>query len=859
MATPRQVKELEKTLSIQETGKLTFAQRLLDPLFLKKMVIFGVPTALSTGVLSFVFLMDHSLHENPELHRQLISESQAYQEGLLDMSNPWNTFNADDPASYLLSLMVGADVDLRQRLSKALQKVSPERLETLAFLFSSFELNDEQKNRFAQLLIVVMSSEKALNNIERVLDILTKFSENQGARTLLKKQGLDAEVQAPALEAGEVLEEAGEEQAEEALLLGFLDIKDPKGLGDLVEMLLELPESSYEDVMKLISGLPPKYGRFMVSLAGELSGSQTRKIVAFTDKIQPEKMPIILDRLMPLGTGKIMSTVNVLSSIPSKNLNSMIDLTSKFNRAEFESMVSLVTKTSQSDLAKLLSIGVRVNDAVFANMTIMTDKFDGGYVAKVISVASNLDASSVANMINMDKRLDLNMSKKGIDVLFQLKNKTVQADMLSEAKVLNRDNLSKSVEVMDEVKIDTVEKMVSLSKGLNKADTKNKMASQLFRVMKPSDKYVRGTVYDIREPTAVAGVRGKTGLRQAATTDVTITAAEFPYTPPQLKAESKKVKVQRVESLVDKMTLIDDNLLNEDLIQKSDELDDRGLVRGADVYINLDLGPDGKRAHRLVNTYKRADVNLRTSAIDTLRDIDASHVNAAVDIVHQADKNLMRDSIVFAERLKYRLGDEEGLRATERVINVASRVDKNKERRRGLDALNRERDVRLRRILKQVDGATEPAFLDSPQNAEAPILFNGRRINVITELYHDWDAKYPKETPTQRTPAVKMADTLSGSHGLVLGAKNGQGISRYVTQDRKLFRIAQYLDEDPVVLDNRVRLVTERPMQVPHAGTVNVDGFTTRVTETNFVIRTPEDVLAKKNLNTEAASQNSGL
>jgi hypothetical protein len=282
------------------------------------------------------------------------------------------------------------------------------------------------------------------------------------------------------------------------------------------------------------------------------------------------------------------------------------------------------------------------------------------------------------------------------------------------------------------------------------------------------------------------------------------------------------------------------------------------LVRGADVYIDLDLGADRQRAHRLVDTYKRSDKNMRTSAIDTLHDIDQLHVNAAIDMAHQADIDLMRESIIYTERLKYRLGEQEGLKASERVINVASRVNTNQERRRGLAALQKERDVRVRRILKQVDGNTEPAYLDAPTGSTANILFNGRRINTIVELYHELDEASPKESPSQRTPAVKLADTLSGGYGLVLGATDGQGISRYVTQERKLFRIRQYLDETKEQLDRRVELVTRRPIQVPHAGSVTVNGFRQTVRETEFVIQDPE-VIDINNADSPIPINNKGL
>jgi hypothetical protein len=237
-----------------------------------------------------------------------------------------------------------------------------------------------------------------------------------------------------------------------------------------------------------------------------------------------------------------------------------------------------------------------------------------------------------------------------------------------------------------------------------------------------------------------------------------------------------------------------------------------------------------------VNTYGRVAVDYRTSAIDTLHDIESPQVNAAIDIAHLADDDLAKDSIRFVERLKYRLGEKGGLAATERVINVASRVDTNEARRKGLDALVQERDVRLRRILKQVDGNTEPLYKDYnndvafDDNFSEGVLFNGKRIETMTNKYLELREETPSSSPVQRTPAVELADALAGSDGVTLGATDRGGLSRHVEQHRKLFRIAQYLDESEEDFNFRVEEVTRRPVQVTH-----------RV-EQNFDIRNPEPI-----------------
>ena len=545
-----------------------------------------------------------------------------------------------------------------------------------------------------------------------------------------------------------------------------------------------------------------------------------------------------------------MHVVDILEDVPASDVNLLASLVSGFSRNDFLALISIAEKTNNAKLAMLLNVGKQLSSSTFASATRMVDDFNGAYASKAIDIMGNLNSADITSLTSMQNRLTGEDAKKGIDVLHELRNGSSQSDLLKEAGYLSRENLSKGIQVMDDVKIETVAQMVTISKGLNNSRSKNQLADQLYRIRNPYDDSVRGTVYTVRTPTAVAGVRGKARFEATNTSEADSTAysVAYPYKPPKLSSEPKKQTVQRIEKLVQKIVDINDNQLNEKLLERSDDLDNRGLVRGADVYIDLELGNDQKRAHRLVDTYGRTDVQYRTSAIDTLHDLDKKHVNAAVDIVSVSDDKLLKDSITFSERLKVRLGDKEGLDATARAINVASRVETNTERQRGLDALSMERDVRVRRILKQVDGNMEPPALDAPAISDK-ILFDHARINRITDLYLDLRDKVPQDSPSQRTPAIELADVLSSSEGLTLGAKDRAGTSRYITQERKLFRIAQYLDEPQVTLDFRVTNITDRPIQVTHAN------------EDNFIVKNPDAVKDVKSgvLLIKPESSNAGL
>jgi hypothetical protein len=814
-------------------------QRLASPMFRKKFLVFGLPSLLVAGTLGGIALMDHFLFQNPNIEKQLLAKQNSYGARLLDMSNPWGTLSSDDPAAFLMAMLGSADSTLREKFQQVLGKLTPERLEKLARIFNTIEFSEKQKARFARLLVYVLGSESGAAKLERVFDIMQRLSEAKMAKAKtandgeMENQALDQVakegLEAPATGEGQT---AGEKTGVGDVLVGFLDIEDPAVFDELVEMLIQLPEALYNEIMNIVVSLPPKYSRQLIDLVQSLNANQTKKVVGLLEQMDPPKIPPLMDQLFALQTSQLLHVVDVLSEIPSSDLNLLATLISSFSKSDFLALVSIAEKTNNTKLAELLQVGKRINSSNFASATQMLDSFSGQYVNKAIDIMGNLSNADINSLTNMETRLNNADAKKGIDVLYSLRNASTQSDLLKEAGYLSRENLGRGIQVLDDVKVATVEQVVSVSKGLSNSKSKNQLADQLYRIRNPYDYSVRGTVYSVRSPTAVAGVRGKPREAGEVVAETTYGVA-YPYKPPQLVKEPDKKLINRVENLVQKIVDINDNQLNEKLLEHSDDLDTRGLVRGADVYIDLELGNDQKRAHRLVETYGRTDVQYRTSAIDTLHDIDNKHVNAAVDIVATSDDKLLKESIEYSERLKARLGNKEGLAATSRAINIASRVETNEERQRGLDALELERDVRVRRILKQVDGNMEPLVIDAPAISDN-ILFNHKRIMRITDLYHELRDKYPQASPSQRTPAIELADVLAGADGLTLGAKDGAGTSRFITQERKLYRIAQYLDETKEVLDFRVFYITSRPITVLHNQ------------EDNFVVKRPEAIKDKK-------------
>jgi len=309
--------------------------------------------------------------------------------------------------------------------------------------------------------------------------------------------------------------------------------------------------------------------------------------------------------------------------------------------------------------------------------------------------------------------------------------------------------------------------------------------------------------------------------------------------------------------LINQLYNINDTSLNTELLDVSDDLSDLSLYRGAEVITAIDINAndlskpssDGTRfkteqavtlskssrqntrVHRLVTIQRQLNRKERSSAIDTLHDLDSKeHRKAAIDLGFYADKPLLADSIAYTENLRFRLGHDDGLDASKRLIVLASRINENslseydqsrdsqeetfltlnKARQAGLDALQNERESRVRQILKQTTK-------ESDVYGNTRTYASGGNILRIISLYRRLDSMEPKSNPFERTRAAELADALSSSDGITLGPSGLAGVSRVVTQETKIRRMNEYLSQSYSELWNRrVIGLTDRPILVSH-------------------------------------------
>jgi hypothetical protein len=803
----KDIKDLEKVLGNQGSQGVSSTSTLGWGGWGRRVVTFGVPALVTAGVMASVVMVDLYLHENPEVKARLEREQFARMAGHMDMSNPWGVFDPEDPTSFLMTLFSGTSPELKKKFREAVAKLSPEKLRLLSTLLGAIDFTQSQKEKFARLMVVALSGDRGSERLSRALDIVERLATKKAIRKKAKATDVEGAVEQEVLEGEPQLEEAIEEDAVSesvgSSLLVFLDVQEPAAFDRVLEVLVALSPDVYESVMGVISDLPAQYTRQLIEVVNELSTSETKTVIGVLERVN--NLPPLLDQLFQLSNSQIVSTAKVLEGVGTSNLNTLVDLTRGFSRNEFGTVVDVLGSTSEG--GTFIGIGKKIGSNRFAQAAEVAVQFQGQYLNNLIGIMDKVNNVAVGDLITVFNKMNLTTSKESIDVLDRLGNSTTQGDLLREATYLSRENLQKGVEVMDNVKTTSVRQLIEISKGQAKSDVKNKMASQLHRLHGVGDGFIAGVrsqeeAATIRSPVTVAGVRGKV-------------ISNYAYPSYSNTSETYSLAKNRVENFIYKMTIVGSDSVNEDLILQSDDLSDRSLARGAEVFINLDTGYGKKRARRLVDTYKRVDLAHRETAIDTMHDLDTyEHVNAALDSATEMDNDLLKDSVAYTERLRHRLGQREGVAATKRLINIASKVNTNDERRSGLEALKQEREVRVRRILKQVDGNDD--------------IFDEQKIVRISNIYHDLKEQFPQDTPNQRTPAIKLADALASSDGLTLGAKSRQGTSRYVTQDRKLFRINQYLQETDAELNQRIEAVTSRPVQVSHRR------------EDNFIINSPE-------------------
>jgi hypothetical protein len=750
-----------------------------------------VPIALIGGILYSIVALDGYLFENPELKEKLEAEAKAYEKNLTEMvaNNPWGNSTASDSKYFFSSFFIGMKPDLKQKLMAVLDKLPDDQINFLMQIFTVIELDNAMKSQLILVFETLLKDPaKGVNKVSRLVDIIKKISE-KSAEIKKAEEGIRAKTGQDESSDTQTQEELGIGATQDGIaniefITNLLTIENPESLNYLLEEIIDLSGTTYNKLVDVLAKITDKNGETLIEVMEQLSETDTRNIVKLLSNINPK----IADKLLPNVVAKL--PVSKVPVIVNAALKLGVDLQEEFadTISDFSSIdhMLLLAEFVDRQTPKTVNqfVGVingKVNIKLFESLTVTLKRL-GGEVSDIVDIMAQ---KKFTNAI-IDKGNDLlgdtlkaDNAKEAVRILSKLGAPTIQKEMIEEADQLDRDNANKAIEVYKEIKIKSVEESIKVSQTIN-IKSKNRMASQLYRLKE----------YKVKTPTAVAGVRGKpkqVGRIRGVT-------------------RTQYKRIDRIEKVINKVFSLKQKDVTEAMLETSEDLEDNHLRKAGDILLDLDIETDQQRALRLMTSYRRLNRDRREDAIEVLDDMDVSHVSAAVDIAHKANSKLLNDSVDYTTNLRKRLGETEGMLATMRVVNIASRVKTNKERQLGLDQLWKEREARVRRILIQTDGHND--------------IFDRQVITSMSQLYKDLDEKFPKKSIQHRTPAVKLADTLSGSEGITLGTlASGGGKSRRITQEKKLERIAQYLSNDPdeqSKLDRRVEFLTKRPMSVPH-------------------------------------------
>lgn len=810
--------------------------------FWVKSAIYVAPVAIVSFVFASLVNVDDYFFDNPDELREMELNQMAYQESLLDMSNPWNRININDPASFLMSLFVGADAEILKKLKQVIAELGQDKLLFLTDILRMVELSDAQRDRFVVLISTMLKSDAGLEKLPVLVDLLKSLEEAEKEALQQKATGEVQVVQAEAVEPNVLLQP--EFTSEEEINLSLVDLlttDKPEALNFLLDSMLMLSPSEYQKLVSLMTSLGVIRTEKLLTLLDNLSLSNVKKLVVILSTLDASTLRSVVDRLDVIPLSLVDDLIQFASRLSNKEIKQLFTVTASFSQSNFKTFVNLHEEMSLPTIKASFSIYSQLNDSDVKSLSInILDNYVGKTtdLKLIVETLGGFSSGTVKTFISNFEYLS-NEAFKDLPFIFRKLNSNNDKERLvEEASFISLNNRERALEVFRTIQSDSVAKVLDISTNLSGSSSKTKLFEQAYRIhdFSPGESDNSGRI--------ISG-----------------------YTP-RTTVHNSNTKVV-LEGLVDQLYSINDKNLNTDLLDLSDDLSDVSLYRGAEVVTDIDIQATdlskpsagfskpgegvtlskakrrGTRVHRLVQIQRQLTRNERASAIDTLHDIDTrKHRKAAIDLGFYADTALLKDSIGYSEQLRHRLGYEDGLEANKRLVVVASRVDNdamneynstraseeeyystlNKARQAGLDALQNEREDRVGKILKQTTKDIDPYGYKKT-------FESGKNVMKIVSLYRRLDTMEPKESRFHRTRAAELADALASSEGLILGPNGPAGVSREVTQETKLRRIDEYLDLPYDILwERRVISLTDRPLIVPH------------ITEHQFGVPDPEKV-----------------
>lgn len=746
----------------------------------------AVALTIVAMILGSIAWFDKVLSDNPDLKQQLEQQQIAYMESLANSvkDNPWGSTieSVENPKAYLMAMFIGKSPAFRAKLSNILDSIPESKILFLVRVFKSVELSDAQLNRFIALVDRIINSNNAAPKLQGMINI--------AERAVKEKLKKSKESETP-LEQTQDSEE-GKEKAQEGEEL--TDIEQPldmkeEDVEDAIDLLTVEDPEAIDDLLTAIAELPPELAAMVTDILGSLAGADSDKLLAILDqfnrggikavvsllaKLSNQSVKSLVNRYDSANKGQITKATKVLNQLPPPTTEKLIKVTSSLSNRTFFTAVDLVSSFDNRSVGTFIAIGGKVGGSKFADVVDLLDSVNGQTQKSALELMDNISNSHISKLLTVSNKLNPTEIRKGVDVLYDVRSSTLQQNAIEIFDNLSSKNLKNAIGVMDQISLDSTKKSIRLTHEFQQT-VQNKVFDQFSRVVTKSDSLSTGT----SQPNTIYGFQGT------------------------------RVKPARIELLIDKLGKLNNLQLAQDIVAAGDGLSDKGLNQAADVFIDLDTQSDPNRVNRLIRVYKRSSTRNKEDIVDTLDDLSVRHVSAAVDIVDRVEDNLLSDSLQLTKLLKKDLGRKEGLDATMRAINIASKVDNQEELNRGVAVMKTQNSVTLRKVLKQID--------NNPQT------YSSSTVNKMTALHQS----------LEKNKSEKLTNIISGEDGFTVGAKiGGGGASRQVTEARKNLRIREYFDNraDQEKNKNKLNFITSRPILV------NTNK------ESNFTIKSPTAV-----------------
>ena len=563
MGKSQQYNKLKHALDYQEGKSTYWKDLLLSKRFWVKSSIMAGPVVVMGSVFTTIFQVDDWIHNNRNQVKEIELNQSQYMASILDMSNPWNITNPDDPITFLMSFFIGADADILKRLEQVTAQLDQDKLLFLTNLLRMVEMSDEQRDRFIVLISTLLKSETSLKQLPILVDMLQRIEQADKKFQKLAKEEQEASGE-EVLVAGNVVAGIAIEKAqthEEALnysLLELITTDKPQALSFLLETMLTLDPAVYDQLMSVVGTLGGVRAEKLLDLLEDLNSGQVSDLVGLLEEVNTQTTRKIVDRLDAIPTSLIADVIEFTDSISAGSVEAVFDLTESYSQDDFGTFIDLHQNVSDVDAAVSIYETLSSSTAKKLVLNILVEYESApGDLNLVIQELSSLPGQTQKNFVEAFESVDSQALSDIPEVLKKLNSNTAKQRLIDEATELTTENRENMLEMLTDIDSTSAVKVLDISTNLSSQRSKNQLADQGYRIYK-----YNGGGADA-ETRSISGYDAPTSLYNDNGEEV-------------------------IEEFVDQLYEINDRDLNADILEESSDLS-TSIYRGAEVVSAIDV------------------------------------------------------------------------------------------------------------------------------------------------------------------------------------------------------------------------------------------------------------------------------